>query len=142
MELELAQHADADELLARLRAAAVPGLTFQSVEVLPPGARKGRLAGTTYRVVLPEARRAQAAGAVAKLLAASSWPVPRPRKGTTVDVRPAVRELSLSGGELRFRLGGDREAAAGPRDVLAALGLSDLESEGGRIVRTRVELEA
>ncbi len=53
----------------------------------------------------------------------------------------SLEELTLRDGVLRMRLAADRQGSAGPRDVLAALGLDDLERAAVRLRRTRVEVE-
>jgi len=142
MELELAEPYTAEELHRRLVAQALPGLAFQSVEILPPGTRKAQFAGATYQVSIPPQRRAEAAARIARLLAASSCPVRRANKQGQVDVRPFLQELTLREGVLAMRLSTSRGQSAGPRDVLQALGLTNLEREGFHLRRTAVEIEA
>ena len=142
MELELAEPYTAEELRRRLVAQPLPGLAFQSVEVLPPGTRKAQLAGATYQVSIPPQRRAEAAGRIARLVAASSWPIRRPNKQEEIDLRPFLQGLTLQEGVLTMRLSTSRGQSAGPRDVLRALELADLEREGACLTRTAVELEA
>jgi len=141
MELELAAPAAADDLLARLRQHALPGLDFPSAELLPPGAGKGRLRSATYEVRIPASRRADLADRIARLLAGSSCPIARTPKQTPLDLRPLVEDLSLRDGVLRMRLGAGPQGCAGPRHVLAVLGLADLEPGDARPTRTRVELQ-
>ncbi len=141
MELELAQPHPAPELLERLARHASPGLTFHSVEIVPPGTRKPQAAGARYRIPIPAPRRGEVADRTARLLAASSWPVPRPGKRGPIDVRPFLRELTLEEGTLAMRLSIGRGPSAGPRDVLRALGLEAMEREGACLTRTTVELD-
>jgi radical SAM-linked protein len=141
MELELAEPSETDELLRRLAPQAPPGLALESAESLPPGTPKARLRSATFQVPIPEDRRAETAQRVAELLASPSLPILRPGRSRPIDLRRSLQELELSGGVLRMRLLAGREATPGPRDVLAALGLADLEQQGTRITRTRVELE-
>lgn len=140
MELELAEPQSAEELLSRLCCAAVPGLAFASAEVLPPGAGKARLSGALYRVPVPAALCPQTADRVARLLSAASYPIVRPKRSTPLDLRRSLESLSLQDGVLQMRLRIEPEGSVGPRDVLAALDLTDLESEGLHLTRTRVEL--
>jgi radical SAM-linked protein len=140
MELELAEPQSAEELLARLSAGAVPGLAFTSAEVLPPGASKARLTGATYRVPVPAARCPQTAERAARLLSAATYPIVRAKRSTPLDLRLFLESLTLQDGVLRMRLRIDPEGSVGPRDVLAALELADLESEGLHLTRTTVEL--
>jgi radical SAM-linked protein len=140
MELELAETCTADELLARLTKHASPGLGFRSVEILPPGAKKARLKSVTYQVPVPENRSRDVADRSKRLMAASSCPVER-RRNQTVDVRRSLEALDVRGGLLQMRLSVQREQSAGPRDVLAALGLGGLEQTGVCLTRTRVEIQ-
>lgn len=141
MELELAEPVEAEELLAQIARQRLPGLDFVSVEMLPPGARKAQVARPTYEVPLPENRSPQAARSIAAFLASPSCPVWRPRQSRELDIRPLVAELALCDGVLRMRLVPGPQASAGPRDVLGALGLADLEHSGAVLTRTEVEVQ-
>ena len=141
MELELAEPSDADDLLRRLAPQAPPGLAWESVQDLPPGTPKARLRSATFETPIPGDRRGEAAQRVAELLASPAVPILRPGRSKPIDLRRSLQELDLSGGVLQMRLRAGREATPGPRDVLAALGLAELEQRGVWITRTRVELE-
>jgi len=142
MELELAESYPAETLLERLTSQAVAGLVFRSVEILPPHARKARVRSAQYRVSIPGGHGDQVAAHTGRLLARSSCPIDRPQGRGPVDVRRSVQELSFRDGVLTMRLSAGRGPSAGPREVLRALELDNLEHEGGRIQRTAVELEA
>jgi radical SAM-linked protein len=141
MELELAEPIEAEELLARLAGQRLPGLDFVSAETLPPGARKAQVACLVYEAPLPDDRSPQAARSIAAFLASPSCPVWRPRQSQAFDIRPLVEELALRDGVLRMRLVPGPQASAGPRDVLGALGLADLEHSGAVLKRTAVEVQ-
>ena len=142
MELELADSYTEEDLLERLRSHALAGLAFHSVQLLPPGTRKARLKSAVYQVSIPARQRAEAADRTAELLARSSCPIRRPSARGPIDLRPLLEQLSLHEGVLTMRLCGGRGPSAGPRDVLRALGLADLEQQGTCLRRTTVELEA
>jgi radical SAM-linked protein len=142
MELELAESRPGDELLRRLESQAVTGLAFRSVEILAPGARKAQVRSAQYRVSIPADRGDQVAERTSRLLARTSFPVDRPGGRGPVDVRRDVEELEFRDGVLSMRLCAAGGRRAGPREVLRALELDDLEQEGVRIVRTAVEVEA
>lgn len=139
MELELAEVTTADELHQRLAPHGLPGLILTSIQLLPPGAKKAQVRSFCYQIRIPEAQRSATAERVAQLLAATSLALPRPGKAP-IDVRAALEELSLEDETLSIRLRG-HEGAAGPRDVLTALGLADLPQQGEYLTRTRVELQ-
>ncbi|MGO8745262.1 MAG: TIGR03936 family radical SAM-associated protein [Thermoguttaceae bacterium] len=141
LELELAEETTAGSLLDRLAERPLPGVSIVSIEFPPPGARKARLRSSTYEAPVPAERRAAAAERAARLLTLASCPIRRPHRSSPVDLRPSVAELSLAEGVLRMRLLAGSQATAGPRDVLAALGLEDLEQAGCPLARTRVEIE-
>ncbi len=141
MEIELAESCPAAELHSRLTAQAPPGLTLARVELVPPGARKPQLRAATYQVRLPPERREQVSRRAAELLAAPQWPIARAGRRGPIDMRGFLENVVLGEAVLEFRLRAGREASPGPRDVLAALGLADLEERGLTISRCQVELE-
>jgi radical SAM-linked protein len=146
VEVELAQATEPEELLPRLARQAPAGLSLQSVELLPPGSRKARPAVAAYRAAVPAALAAGLRERIARLVAAPAWPWQRPGRDQAINLRADLLSLAFSAGvvEMRLRAGPAGRAGVptcGPRDVLAALGLDQLERQGARLVRTDVELE-
>ncbi len=141
MELELVQPAGADELLRSVASHAPPGLTPVSIEPMPPGTRKAQVRSFTYQVEIPPRDREPAARQIARLLASPSCPIHRPKRSEPIELNRFLEKLELQAGVLEIRLRASREAAPGPRDVLATLGLADRERQGGMITRTKVELQ-
>ncbi|MCE5267464.1 MAG: TIGR03936 family radical SAM-associated protein [Planctomycetaceae bacterium] len=139
MELELAEPATADDLMRRLTPQAPPGLTFRAVQVLPEGAKKVQLRSASYEASIPASERAGLAERIERLLAASSWPVERARGRRSIDVRPLVLDLALADGVLTMRLRLCSDGSAGVREMLAALGLADVEQRGAHLRRTALE---
>jgi radical SAM-linked protein len=155
MELELneAPPSATDELLARLQSQAPPGLRIESLEVLPPeghplAGRKARAVSASYRIAIPVSRLPGLEAKVRRLLSASTLPIRRPNRSAPIDLRAsllalALREEGHSGLRvLEMRLKTDPGGSAGPRDVLAALGLEDLEHEGTALTRSDVEIDS
>ncbi len=140
MELELAETLTGEEILKRLRAQAPAGLTFHSAEVLPDGCSKARIGSASYEAPIPSACRPGLRERIERLLAAATWPVARPRHPRPIDLRPLLLELALRDGVLAMRLRIDARGSVGPREVLAALGLVDLEGRGVRLRRSAVEV--
>ncbi len=141
MEVEVTETPQPEELLPRLSRQAPPGLAFRSLEVLPPGSRKARPRSASYQVPLPPSHRAGLEERIAGLWAAASWPWQRRRGDTAIDLRADLQSLTLSADALRMRLRAGPEGRSGPRDVLAALDMPDLEHQGIRLRRTAVEIE-
>lgn len=141
MELELVQERTADEVSALLAPHLPPGLAINSVEVMPPGARKAQVRFVRFEVPVPTERQSAANQRIAHLLAEEQHVVQREEGRGPVDVRSYVDALELTHDCLRMRLRVSGEGAARPREVLQALGLEDLESLGFCLSRTAVELE-
>ena len=140
MELELTESPQADALLVRLQSQAPVGLRFLSAEELAPGVRKARAVSASYQVEVLPSRRAALEDRIQRLMAAATHPIRRPNRSASIDLRASLVELALRAGVLEMRLRTDAGGSAGPRDVLAALELEDLEREGVALSRTVVEI--
>lgn len=139
MEVELAERYDAEELRQRLSPHAPPGLAFRTIEVLPDGTGKAQVRSASYEAEIPSPCDTALAGRIERLLAADSWVIDRVNRAS-IDLRPLLLELAIHEGVLRMRLRVDIHGSVGPRDVLAVLGLNDLEPQGFRLRRTAVEI--
>jgi len=140
MELELAETTTAEELLRRLTPHAPPGLVFRAVEVLPEGCKKASVQSVSYEAPIPSPDQAGLGERIERLMAASSWPIERARGRAPIDLRPLLSELALDEGVLKMRLHVDSRGSVGPREVLAALGLTGIERQGSHLRRTAVEI--
>jgi len=141
MEVELTEARSAEWLVQRLAEHAPPGLKVNSLEVLPPGAKKARLRSCSYRIPIPPEHAPGLPGRIDRLWSSPSWPLWRPNRPAPLDLRAWLEDLRFGEGVLQMRLRVGSEASAGPRDVLAALELSGLEREGVWLSRTAVELD-
>jgi radical SAM-linked protein len=142
MELELTELGTADELHERLTRHAVPGLSFSSVEILPPGTKKAQLQSTSYELSVPAGRHADTTLQVEQFLGQSADSALQAQGPGAEFVRRSLEDLQWRDGVVRFRLRASRERSAAPRDVLAALGLDDLERAGTYLTRCEVRLQA
>ena len=140
MEFELAESYTAEELLRRLSPQAPPGLALCTIEVLPDGGKKAQVRSASYEAPIPSPCQAALSERIEHLLAAASWPIERARGRAPIDLRPLVLELAFGRGVLGMRLRVDGHGSVGPRDVLAALGLADIEQQGVHLRRTVVEI--
>lgn len=140
MEVELAQQIPAAELLERFNGQAPDGLTITDIEILEPGASKAQPANMTYELPVPQNRRAEVQGAIERLQAQPSIPVQRDGRHEPIELRDGLDLVELDEDVLRFRLRASRTAGVRPREVIAALGLADLEDQGFYITRTAVQI--
>lgn len=140
MEIELAERYEADELRRRLTPHAPPGLVFRAIDVLPDGSTKAQVRSASYEVPIPATCEAVLGERIGRLLAAESWPIERARGRAPIDLRPLLLELAIDECVLRMRLRVDSHGSVGPRDVLGALGMADLEQQGVHLRRTAVEV--
>lgn len=140
MEVTLEDAVDELELVARLQRLAPRGLTVTAARTLDATEPKAQLARAEYELPLPAERITAANDAVQRLLARAEVPIRREGRSAPIDLRAALLGLEVDGRLLRMQLRVDRDASVRPREVLAALGLDDLEDQGRFLTRTRVEL--
>ena len=114
--------------------------TFLSAEAVPSGTTRPQVERVMYEIPVPGERQTVAQSKIQSWLALGAHPVQRAAGKLPVDVRPFVEELVLTGGVLRMTFLVPRLAGVRPRDVLQALHLADLESQGCVLTRTQVEL--
>jgi radical SAM-linked protein len=140
LEIELPRPYSADELTQAITPQLPPGLELVGIELLPEAARKARVRTITFEVDVPPDRRPSVAERIEWLLSQTSHEIQRDRRAKPLDLRPLIEELRLIEGTLVMRLRVDGDGSARPREVLAALGLDDVESRGEVIRRTVVDL--
>lgn len=140
LEVELSEAWSAERLSQAVAAHAPPGLEIRRVEMMPEGSKKAQAMRVVFALEVPEPRREAAAVRIAAFLAETTHAIEREGRSAPLDIRGLVEELSLDGGTFTMRLRVDREGSARPREVLAAVGLDDLELEGYHLTRTEVEI--
>jgi len=147
LELEMEESAEPVNLpllLADLNHQSLEGLTFLSARLLKEGEKKACIASSTFQISVPSELRNQVAERVESFLAETSLTLSK-SNGKPVDVRAAVRQMSLSEtGEWIVELQAQAGPAAGIKEVLTAL---HLEKElfvtlFPRRIRCRLENEA
>jgi radical SAM-linked protein len=139
LEIELACEQKPSQLAERIRSTAPVGLVVHGIEPLESG-RKTQLRGMTFAVDVPAEKRIQVAQRIEWLLAQDSYSVTREGRAAPLELRALVDELVLDGGTLWMRLRAGHDGSVRPREVLAALELTDLEVQGILLRRTAVEL--
>jgi radical SAM-linked protein len=139
-EFVLAEQVDPVQLCQRLNAAAPPGLLVHDISLLEPGAAKARVQRVAYELPVPAQRQAALQVAVGNLCAQSTHWITRTGRKDPLDLRAGLDQLVLRDGKLSMGLIMAPAAQVRPQEVLHALGLSDLESRGFWLTRTKVEL--
>ncbi|MGL4943125.1 MAG: TIGR03936 family radical SAM-associated protein [Thermoguttaceae bacterium] len=147
LEMELESFSSTiPELLAKLGACSLDGLTFVSARTMAPAETKARLDASVYEMVVPESHQSDTAAKVATFLETTSSIVTK-TNGKEIDVRPAVESLEFSAetGQMRITIRANKEARSGPevnlRDCLVPLQLEPFLFRSIFPVRTRVRLE-
>jgi radical SAM-linked protein len=142
LEFEVAQPVDESDLMVRLSGHCPPGLSITSLRLLASDERKARVERVTYSIPLPPERCPMIESAIALLPVAEPLIVHRDGRPRSVTLGEQPVLLQVVAGELRFRIAGEGPAIVRPRELLALLGLADLEHEGCVLTRTHVELES
>jgi hypothetical protein len=140
MEFEVAEVLPPEQLHARLMAQAPAGLAITDLRCLEPGERKAHVRQVTYELPIPEPRRAELLASIARLRAEPEHWIARDERPEPIDLKSLLDHLEYCDGALHFRLHADRPVGVRPREVLAALGIADLEQAGGYLTRSRVDL--
>ena len=143
MELELHETPSADELLARLQTAGPRGAAFR----VAGGPAAGQSQGPGGQRLLPHGSSPVASCRTGRTESSGCSPHPRCPSGARnrsapIDVGAALVGAGAAGRVLEMRLKTDPGGSAGPRDVLAALGLEDLEHQGTVLTRSDVEIDS
>ena len=142
MEFELTEPLGLDELRRRLDRTALPGLEVAELLALGPADAKAQVQRVTYELPIPSACRPQLVAQIARLQASPAYWFQRVGSDEPVDLKAGLDQLEFHDGKVCFRLAADRPRSARPREVLEALGVAHLESDGCCLTRTRVELAA
>jgi radical SAM-linked protein len=140
VEIELSAPWSAEQLREALAPHLPPGLSVEKVDIMSPEHGKAQAVEVEFQAILPPERQMAAAERVEWLQAQPSYPIQREGRCAPLDLRPLIAGLAIRDGVLSMRLRLDRQGSARPREVLAALGVDDLEVEGGTLTRTRVEV--
>jgi len=140
MEFELTEPVGLDELRQRLDRTALPGLEVAGLLALGPADAKAQVRRVTYELPIPAACRPQLVEQISRLQAATAYWFERVGSDEPVDLKAGLDQLEFHDGTVRFRLAADQPRSARPREVLEALGVAHLESDGCCLTRTRVEL--
>jgi len=141
LEVDLAEPHTAESLQAIIEPQLPPGMKLGAIEVLPAPDRKAQVTHVTFEQSIPLDRQQALRDRIAWLLEQPQFVITRDGRAAPLDLRPLINNLAIEGDVLRLRLNVSRDGSARPREVLAALQISDLEYEGFYLTRTSVEIE-
>ena len=141
LDVELAEASSVEQLEEALAARLPDGLSVKSIEILPDDAPRTRVERVIYEVAIPHDRchavderlHANPASSEAASCAATET-------GAGRDPRQFLDCVELTGDRLRFTARVTPEGTVRPRELLAWLGLDDLDEQGIYLIRTAVEL--
>lgn len=140
VEVELTRPLSAADLLARVNRQAPDGMTFLSAKVIDPKA-SALPRRAVYSLPIPPERATELAGTVAGVLALPKMWVekshPKPRR---VNVRPYLRDITVSPEAITLDLWVTGQGTARAEDLVRSLGLVDVLDDGTVIERTHLEL--
>lgn len=117
-----------------------PGLIILDVIALDEGHPKASVERMVYEIAIPAERHEAVTAAIQRLMASEKFPFVREDRPEPLDVRASLVECQLVGDRLRFSMCDSRTAQVRPREILAVLGVEDLEQEGSWLTRTDVVL--
>lgn len=140
MEFELTEPLPVTDVAARLRAEFPADLAVLSLDLLPHFSNKAVVIAASYSIAIPFDRRMEIAAAIADWTAGPIRLVAKKGSDRMVDPRRGLTKIEIRDGTLEFAQCFPEATGVSPRDVLMALGLADLESQGEILVRSRVDL--
>jgi len=141
VEVTLTEIVEASAAMELLVQHSPPGLVIEDVTALEDSHPKAAVERMTYEIGIPAERQAAVASAIQQVMASEQVPFVREGRDKPLDVRAALVDCQLHDGQLRFSLRDSGEAQVRPREILAILGVADLEHQGSWLTRTEVVLE-
>jgi hypothetical protein len=140
MEFELAEDLSATEVRDRMERTAPEGLVINKMEQIDAGTNKPTMRQMTFEVPVPAPRQADVQCRIDELLETHPFPIDRHDGRPTFDLHTSCGRLSLAEGNLRFDVLASASRSVRPREILAALGIDDLEAAGAVMRRMAVEI--
>ncbi len=141
LELDLSVELAAEEVERRLVEDHQPGLQILQVVRVPEGTPKAQMARAVYRLTIPSEYQASMPERIRRLLEQDTLRVEREKKSIDFDLKTEVAALEFVENSLLLTLNASRQTSLRPSEVVQALGLAELLTQGEFLTRVRVELE-
>ena len=145
MDITLAESVDPEAFQQLLASSCPPGLEIRNVQLLGDQDRKAKIARVEYVAEFPNETLQNRSltdlqQAIDELRQRDSLTVTRKEKEVEINLRESLERLLLEGSRLMMSIRILQQSQLQPRDILAAIGLPDVLSEGATLTRTKVEL--
>lgn len=140
VEALLAEPVNEETARTRLVEHSPEGLEITDVRALDVNTPKPQVERADYEIPLPSTRSNPAQHAIIELLSKKEYLIERDGRPVPINLRDTLLSAQVVEDRLQFTLHAIREAQARPREILEALGLGDLESQGLWLTRTAVHL--
>ena len=142
MSFELREPWTGEQVRDRLAPQCPPGLEILEVAALPEGARRPVVDSMVYQIRVPRSLQSDARRAASELMSSSEKWVSREGRAAPLNLRDGLLELALEDDCLRMALAASQTVSPRPREVLRAVGLGELESQGEILIRADLRLKA
>ncbi len=142
LEVEIQDDTTADQVQTALTGHLPTGLKIERMEKVEAAAVKAPVEFVVYEVPVAAERCGALQTAVQTLWQQPEYWISRPPRVKPIDLRAGLIGLELRDGVLLIKQRVTQTATANPREILAALGVSDDEQAGYTITRTKVETAA
>lgn len=141
MDISFAEEIDPDDLLQRMSDQAPDGLVIKTVRILGDGERKAKIERVVYELNLPpETNLEELDEAIEGLKKQETLKVARKEKQVELNLTDSLEGLWIEDARLMMNIRLTSQSQLQPRDILAAIGLSEVLREGATLTRTQVEL--
>ncbi|MFK7737027.1 MAG: TIGR03936 family radical SAM-associated protein [Pirellulaceae bacterium] len=140
VELEILGSFDLTQIEENIREQLPEGMKLIALDSPNYGLGKAKVSGTTYRIQIPDAKKAGLQTRIDDLLQQESVTVSREKRDVSVLTEDPFFEVRLEDFYLFFSIPHDPSGALRPSELLGQLGLEELLTDGEVLQRVRVHM--
>ncbi|MEM8735360.1 MAG: TIGR03936 family radical SAM-associated protein [Planctomycetota bacterium] len=140
VELEILGSFELSEIEANIRAQLPEGMDLISLDSPAYTLGKAKVAGTTYRIQIPQEQTAATAAKIAEVKSQPIIKVEREKRSVEVSTDDPNFSLDLDGESLTFSIPHDPSGALRPSEMLETVGLGELLESGEVLQRVQVHM--